>query len=328
MAQRSFTSSDAVRSRVPLIIALSGGSGSGKTMSALRLAVGMQRIFGGTINVVDTERCRALHYADAFKFIHTPFDPPYSSEDYSDALAHVATTKPGICIIDQLSYEHDGIGGLLESHEAELDRMAGNDWQKREKCKMAAWIKPKAARRRLINEIVQIGSAFAIIMCFRAKETAKPIKNTSTGKTEIEDQGFLPIAGPEFLFEATASCVLYPGSNGVPVWQTEFKGEKLYMKLPEQFKGILGAGKQLTEEMGQQLAEWAKGGSKAPAMAQYPAGWLDWTLEERGVNRASLGMTALADWWKSVPASTQKTALKAKLDGEWKAMAEQHDKAA
>ncbi len=270
---RTFETTPAVRTRVPLIIALSGASGSGKTFSALRLAVGMQQVFGGAINVVDTEKRRALHYADQFKFEHTPFEPPYSPGDYSEVLDHVHKLKPGVVIIDQLSYEHDGLGGVLEMHEAELDRMAGNDWGKREKCKMAAWIRPKADRRRLINELVQIGADFAIIMLFRAKETAKPVKDVG-GKIQIEDQGFMPIAAPEFLFEATASCVLYPGSNGVPTWQTAFKGESLHMKLPVQFRDILGPGKQLTEDMGKQLAEWAKGavttapGAKAPATTE------------------------------------------------------------
>ena len=255
---RTFETSPAVRTRVPLIFSISAPSGGGKTFSALRLATGMQKVFGGDINVVDTEKRRALHYADQFKFVHTPFEPPYSPGDYSEVLEHVHKLKPGIVIIDQLSYEHDGLGGVLEMHEAELDRMAGNDWGKREKCNMAAWIRPKADRRRLINELVQIGSDFAIIMLFRAKETAKPVKDAG-GKTQIEDQGFMPIAAGEFLFESTASCVLYPGSNGVPTWQTAFKGEKLYMKLPVQFRDILAPGKQLTEEMGQRLAEWAKG---------------------------------------------------------------------
>lgn len=329
---RKFESTPAIRSRVPLIIALAGASGSGKTNSALELATGMQQVFGGDINVIDTEKGRALHYAEQYKFFHTPFNPPYSPGDYSDALAHVASTKPGVCIIDQLSYEHDGLGGVLEMHEAEMQRMAGDDWQKRERVKMAAWIRPKADRRRLINEIVQIGSAFAIIMCFRAKETTKPVKNTTTGKIDIEDQGFMPIAAPEFLFEATASCVLYPGSNGVPTWQTEFKGEKLFMKLPGQFKDILAPGKRLSIDMGRQLAEWAKGSpakvpaASVPPITDLPTGWSEWSNEMRGENRATKGTAALTSWWLTLNVADKK-ALKTKLDNEWKPVAGKVDDA-
>lgn len=255
---RAFETTPAVRTRVPLIVSIAAPSGGGKTFSALRLATGMQKVFGGDINVIDTEKRRALHYADQFKFVHTPFEPPYSPGDYSEVLAHVHKLKPGVVIIDQLSYEHDGLGGVLEMHEAELDRMAGNDWAKREKCNMAAWIRPKADRRRLINEIVQIGADFAIIMLFRAKETAKPVKEPG-GRLVIEDQGLVPIGAPEFLFESGLGCVLYPSSNGVPTWKTEYKGEAMHMKLPVQFRDIIAPGKQLDETMGQKLAEWAKG---------------------------------------------------------------------
>lgn len=328
---RQFISTPAVRARVPLIIALSGAAGSGKTMSALRLASGMQSVFGGDINVVDTEKGRALHYADEFRFIHTPFDPPYGPGDYSDALRHVRETKPGVMIIDQLSYEHDGLGGVLEIQEEELQRMAGNDWAKREKCKWAAWIKPKADRRRLVNEIVQIGAQFAIIMCFRAKDTVKPVRSQN-GKLEVEECGFLPIAAPEFLFEATASCVLYPGSNGVPTWQTEFKGERLFIKLPTQFRDILAPGKQLNEEMGKRLAEWARGTTPAEANAAVPVPAPtfnfppEWSLEEQGENVSRNGMAELQRWWGTLTAE-QKKRLKPRLDGEWKGNAQAKDAA-
>lgn len=275
----------------------------------------MQEVFGGAVNVVDTESRRALHYASDFKFEHTPFDPPYSPGDYSDVLVHVKKLKPGIVIIDQLSYEHDGIGGVLEMHETELDRMAGNDYSKRDRMKMAAWIKPKQDRRRLINELVQIGSDFAIILLFRAKETAKPVKNQNTGKIEIEDQGFLPIAAPEFLFEATASCVLYPGSNGIPTWQTEFKGERLYMKLPGQFRDILAPGKQLSEEMGRNLALWAKGAPPPAPPRPLPE------LIGAGDAIAEGGTESLRAWWSgNALTNAEKLLVKDRLDG-WKGIA-------
>lgn len=339
---RSFQSLPAVRTRVPLIIALGGASGSGKTKSALRLAKGMQKVFGGKINLLDTERKRALHYADEFEFEHTPFDPPYGPGDYSEALSHIRALKPGVCIVDQLSYEHEGIGGVLEMHESELDRMAGENWQKREACNMIAWSKPKAMRRRLLQEIVQIGAEFAIILCFRAKETVKPVKKD--GKTVIEDQGFVPIAGAEFLYEATAAAMLYPGSNGIPTWLTEFKGEKAFIKLPGQFKDILSAGRQISEDMGQQLAQWAQGTpAKAPPpaaaavatqavgsmgsgqMPSAPAEDLPFgdekpSLEKQGDEAAAKGLDALKAWYLALTKPDQ-AALRKRLDEVWKPQA-------
>lgn len=61
---------------------------------------------------------------------------------------------------------------------------------------------------------------------------------------------------------------------------------------------------------------------KTEAAADLPPGWSEWSNEERGANRASLGIDALQTWWKSLP-SSDKTLLKPKLDAEWKPLAEQ-----
>lgn len=320
MAERTFISSPAVRTRVPLIVSIASPSGGGKTKSALELATGMQQVFGGDINVADVENRRALHYADQYRFNHTPFEAPYGSDDYSQLLTHMRRTKPGVVIVDQLSWEHDGPGGMLECHEMELDRMAGDNYQKRESCKMLAWAKPKAARRRLIQEVVQIGNEFAIILLFRAKDSAKPIKRD--GKTVIESQGWMPIGAEEFLFEATLGCVLYPGSNGVPTWKSDFKGESQFMKRPQQFMEIAGDGKRLSVEMGRQMAEWAMGKSlKAPASNPPPLSEPPdlKAIESAGDAAAAGGTAKLREWWTPLPQTT-KDQLKGRLD-DWKVKA-------
>ena len=70
---RTFTDKEAKRMHVPLLIGLVGSSGSGKTFSALRIATGIQKVTGGDIYYIDTESRRALHYADAFKFLESVF---------------------------------------------------------------------------------------------------------------------------------------------------------------------------------------------------------------------------------------------------------------
>lgn len=56
-------------------------------------------------------------------------------------------------------------------------------------------------------------------------------------------------------------------------------------------------------------------------LANLPEAWPEWTNEERGTNRASLGMATLQEWWGSLTPAERKT-LKPKLDSEWKATAE------
>ena len=195
----------ALPARFPLI-GLMGCGGSGKTFSALRLATGIQAITGGDIYGIDTESRRMLHYADMFKFKHIQFDPPHGSLDYLAAIEQSYAAGGRIVVVDSMSHEHSGVGGMIEFQERELDRLAGDDPAKRERMKMLAWQRPKAARRRLIDRMLQINANF--IFCFRAKETVKPVK--IAGKVEIVPQGFMPIAGDAFLFEQTVNILLLP----------------------------------------------------------------------------------------------------------------------
>jgi len=252
---RRFEHRPAVRAATPLLFGIVGPSSSGKTFSALRLATGMQRVAGGEIFLVDTEHNRALAYADRFRFTHVPFAPPFSPLDYIDAIEHCAHAGARIIVIDSLSHEHSGQGGVLDWHQKEVDRLSGGDADKAERVKMLAWAKPKAARRKLINAIVQAN--LNIIACFRAKEKLRLVR----GKEPVP-LGFMPEAGEEFVYELTAKALLMPGAEGVPTWQPEREGEKMMVKLPEQFRGIFtGAkGKPLDEDIGEQLAQWAAGG--------------------------------------------------------------------
>jgi ABC-type dipeptide/oligopeptide/nickel transport system ATPase subunit len=268
---RSFPVSQAVRERVPLLVGLMGPSGSGKTYSALRLATGIQTVTGGDIFVIDTESRRALHYADNFKFKHLQFDKPFGSMDYLHAITQCVSDGAKVIVIDSMSHEHSGPGGYLLTQDDEVERMAGNDWSKRDRVKFAAWIKPAKLRQAMITGILQLNANF--IFCFRAKEKIKPVP----GANPVE-MGFMPIAGEELLFEQTVNCLLLPKSNGIPVWRSDHVGEKLMMKLPGHFEKIFTPERQLSEDVGKELAAWAQGGADSsspqavlPAVAN-PAG--------------------------------------------------------
>lgn len=253
--KRQFSDAPAVRSQVPILIGLVGPSGSGKTFSALRLATGIQQVSGGEIFGIDTEADRMKHYADNFKFRHVQFKEPFGSMDYLAAIQHCVDRGAKTVIVDSLSHEHEGVGGMLDSHEREMDRLGGSD-----KVKMLAWVKPKAARRAFINGLLQLNCNF--IFCFRAKHISKPIK--AGGKTEVIDMGFVPVSGDDIVFEMTASVFLPPHSQGVPAWGSDYPGERMAMKLPLQFKSIFAEQQPLSEEIGKRLADWAKGGKPDP----------------------------------------------------------------
>ena len=255
LPNRTFDARPARRERVPLLVGLTGPSGGGKTYSALRLATGIQEVTGGDIYFVDTESRRALHYADRFKFQHIPFDAPFGSLDYLVALQHCVKQGAGVVIVDSMSHEHEGPGGMVDLQEQIVQRMAGDDYAKRERVKMLAWAEPKAKRRQLINGILQLNCNF--IFCFRAKNVSKPVKNAQ-GKTEVQQMGYMPIAGEEFVFEQTLNALLLPGAGGVPTWFPDERGERTMVKLPEQFKGLSQRQKPLDETVGKHLAMWAR----------------------------------------------------------------------
>lgn len=251
---RIFQAKPAQREQVPLLIGLVGPSGSGKTFSALRLATGIQQVVGGDIIVIDTEAKRSLHYADQFKFRHLEFGAPFGSLDYLDALQYCASERAGVVVVDSMSHEHEGPGGLLEQHEAEIERISKGDHGKRDGANMLAWARPKAARRQLINTMLQM-TIPAMIFCFRAKEKVKLVKNEK-GKQEPQNQGWMPIAGEEFIYEMTLNALLLPTSNGKPTWNPDERGERQMVKMPRQFDTMTG---QLDEAMGRRMAEWARG---------------------------------------------------------------------
>jgi len=282
LPDRTFTTVHAEPGPRPLWVGLFGPSGGGKTFSALLLAKGIQSVVGGRINFIDTESGRGLHYADLFDYDYTPLPPPHGSLDYLAAITHAVKGKGArIVIVDSLSHEHDGEGGMIEFQEREMERLSGGDWQKAERVKMLAWTKPKAARKQLLRGMLAFGTDAVFILCFRADEQSKPVKKGD--KTEVIQMGFMPIAGKPFVYEATVCALLMPGANGVPTWNPENVGEKLMRKLPEQFKKMFAAteGKPLSEEHGRLMAEWAKGGVAGKPPRQSPPPPTDKTLAQR-----------------------------------------------
>lgn len=256
---RNFEAKDGKREHTPLLIGLTGPSGGGKTFSAFRLATGIQSVVGGEIYMVDTENRRGLHYADRFKFKHVDMQPPFGSLDYLAALEFCVAQGAKVIIVDSMSHEHSGPGGMVDLQEQILQRMAGDDWRKRQAMQMLAWAEPKTKRRQLIDGILRLNAN--IIFCFRAKNTSKPVKKD--GKTEVEKLGFMPIAGEEFVFEMTLNCLLPPAAAGVPKWESEEVGEQMMIKLPEQFRTWLKDKNQpLDEQVGAGLARWASGAEK------------------------------------------------------------------
>jgi len=263
MSERTFELKPATRSKVPLWIALGGPSGGGKTLSALRLATGIVRVFGGKIGLIDTEADRAKHYAPqagqkadpprTFDFFHMSFGAPFGSMDYLAAIKHCAANGVTVAIVDSFSHEHESIGGVLEQFEEELERLSHGDQARAERVKMLAWKKPKMARRRMLNEMLQM--PISVIGCFRAKEKLKLVRGQ-----EPTHLGYMPITGDDMIFEFPTRCLLGPRSDGNPCWNTDEPGEREWTRLPGQFRHLFEKPRSLDEDIGEAMAVWAAGG--------------------------------------------------------------------
>jgi hypothetical protein len=273
MTARSFESGPAKRERTHVAIGIVGPSGSGKTKSALRLADGMARVSGGETWLIDTNNRRSLHHAEDHRFnvVHMP--PPYSPNDYADAVEHAIKGGARRLIIDSISDEWEGEGGVLDMHADELElKSKGNSGElkskgnsgDRDRHNMSAWIQPKRHHNRF--RLWLFAQPVDLILTFRAKEKIKPVKGG-----QPEDLGWQPLGAEDLIYELLLKCLLRPQSDGRPVWTSDVIHEKALIKLPGWFRDLFTSGAQLDEGIGEKLAQWAAGGVPAPARAAQPS---------------------------------------------------------
>ena len=162
----AFQYTKAVRRGTHLLIGLAGGTGSGKTYSAMLLATGIGN--GAPFLMIDTEAKRALHYADQFDFEHQSLGPPFTPAKYDAAVRAGAKRGFSVIVIDSASHEWEGAGGVLEMAEADHAKPPGN------------WIKPKAAHNRMVNGFLQANCS--LICCLRAQEKLDLSEKDDRGK--------------------------------------------------------------------------------------------------------------------------------------------------
>lgn len=260
----TFTFRPGALENVGLIIGLSGGTGSGKTFTAMRLAVGIAG--DKPFAVIDTENGRAKHYANQFRFDIGDLAPPFRPDAYLEAI--LAADKAGypVVVVDSASHEWAGEGGVLDWQEEELTRMAGTDYKKREACKMAAWIKPKMAHKKMVQRLLQVKAH--VILCFRAEEKVEMVRGDD-GKMKILPKhsltginGWMPICEKNLPFELTASFLLTADAPGF--------GKPI--KLQEQHKPFFPLDRPINEETGRLIGAWAKDGEVPRANI---TDWLD-----------------------------------------------------
>lgn len=314
----SFEFRPAVREKVSLLIALAGASGSGKTMSALRLAQGISP--DGKIFFLDTEARRGLHYAERFKFLHADMRPPFPPAAFIEGIHAAESAGAEVVIIDSFSHEYDGEGGIMDwaDHLAETGVKSPGNWKE-----------PKLAHKKMMNALLQCRAS--LIFCLRADEKIaierKEVEENGRTrlKTVITPLGWVPICEKRFMYEMTASFTLTPDRPGIPRFD-------LPHKLQEQHRPMFPAEKHIGEESGKLLAEWARGGRpvtprERPAPLpvgsnpEEPAVSIS-DLKDRGWEVAKEGMVPLGGFWTSLTPEQKKAVGGKEMLDKWKAEAE------
>jgi AAA domain len=221
------------RESAKLVIGLAAPSGEGKTYSALLLALGLAGGDAGKVGLLDTENRRGSLYSDIFSkpFMIGDLVPPFSPARYIQAMRQFAAAGVEALVIDSMSHEHEGEGGIEEIAHSAIARGK----------KVADWIGAKREHKRFMNALLFLPCH--VVCCFRAREKSD-FKNGS----QPISLGIQPVCEKNVLYEMTASFLLSDKGH-----------HRQEIKLPECLRPILGSEGYLTADHGQKLRDWAGG---------------------------------------------------------------------
>jgi hypothetical protein len=168
-----------------LRLLLSASSGSGKTYGALQIAYGLCGDWS-KICVIDTERSSASLYADMGEYNTLDLQAPYSPERFIEAIKEVENAGMEVIIIDSITHEWEGSGGMLEIHGA----MSGDSFQN--------WRKCTPQHNKFVNAI--LNSTCHQICTVRRKEDYAMVVGSS-GKMQVQKMGLKEQTRDGFSYE-------------------------------------------------------------------------------------------------------------------------------
>ena len=237
----AFVVQKAVREKVYTKIAIMGSSGSGKSYSSLRLASGMAdelKKMGekGKILMINTEGSRGKYYADQFDYDVADMEAPYSPENYIEGIRFAIEEGYDILILDSISPEWEGKGGMLEAHA-----LAGGEYRH--------WSRITPRHDKFIEEIVK--SPIHIIATIRGKDQYE-IDKDANGRTTIKKLG---VGGKQREgFEYNCTCTFLVDQK---THIAEAQKDNTHLFDAE-------AGLIIDENCGHQLIKWANNGIEVP----------------------------------------------------------------
>lgn len=262
------------RKGMKLLISLFGMSETGKTMTALKVASGIQPDprKRGLLDTEGGQRGRA--YADAIDggFMYGALTAPFTPERYMEALRDFVAAGVDTLVVDSTSHAWFAEGGVLDMVEQAQNT---ND--------LAKWAKPK---RRLSKMTQQwLSCELHLILCSRGKQPLVDGPPSRSGKPTLVPGPVVPVQEKSLRFDMTIMALML--GDGHFSIAREDGG-----KCPGQLRPMFANNPLMGEEIGRQLIAWAGGQDVTTAEQR--------ALRLAGLDWAANGSEAFGVWWKEI----------------------------
>jgi len=224
------------RKKAKIRMALQAPSGAGKTMSALLVAKGLTGDWN-KIAVIDTENNSSDLYAHLGDFNVLQLEAPFTPEKYMKAIEACENAEMEVIIVDSVSHEWEGMGGILNIHS----NMTGNSFTN--------WGKLTPRHNAFVQRMLQ--SKCHIIGTIRSKQDY--VLAEKNGKYVPEKHGLKGVTRDGMDYEFTLVLELDLSHNA-----TSTKDRTgLFMDKPPFIP---------TEETGKMILDWCNEGTDLPTI--------------------------------------------------------------
>ncbi len=218
------------RKQAKIKMGIQGVSGGGKTCGALLIAFGIVNDWN-KIAVIDSENRSAHLYAHLGPYNVLNLEPPFTPERYIEAIIACEQAGIEVIILDSISHEWEGRGGILDIHS----NMAGNSFTN--------WAKLTPRHNSFVEKMLQ--SNCHVIATIRSKQDY--VLNEKNGKQIPEKVGLKGVTREGMDYEFTLvldvdvkhNAIATKDRTGIFVGKPEFR---------------------ITIETGKMIADWCNEG--------------------------------------------------------------------
>jgi hypothetical protein len=228
----------AERKQAKIKLGIQGPSGSGKTYSSLLIAFGMTKDWS-KVAVIDTENHSADLYAHLGSFNVLAIDKPFTPERYIEAIEVCEKAGMKVIIIDSISQEWEGTGGVLDIHGA----MIGNTFTN--------WGKVTPRHNDFVQKILQ--SQSHIIATIRSKQDY--VLSDKNGKMVPEKVGLKGVTreGIDYEFTLVFDLDIKHQATASKDRTNQFMDKPSFL---------------ITEKIGEQIKTWCEAGKSLEAVKE------------------------------------------------------------